>query len=66
MKPDSNQFPKWMRWLAQDADGKWWAYEHEPHIAAVSWYENEVGHSVFLEKTVTSEDWTKTLQKIGD
>ena len=66
IKPDSNQFPKWMRWLAQDADGRWWGYEHEPHLAEVSWYENEVGLSVLLELSVKSNDWKESLQKIGD
>ena len=49
----------------QDADGKWWAYEHEPHLADISWYENEVGRSVFIKKTSNSDNWENTLQKIG-
>ena len=64
MKPDSNQLQQWMRWIAQDADGKWWAYEHEPHLADTSWYENEVGRFVFINKTTNSDNWKKTLQKI--
>ena len=64
MKPDSNQLQKWMRWIAQDADGKWWAYEHEPHLADISWYENEVGRSAFINKTSNGDNWKDTLQKI--
>ena len=35
--------PKWAKWIACDADGTWWAFEAEPHLANQSWYENEVG-----------------------
>lgn len=50
MRFDSNQLLSWMRWIAQDKDGHWWAYEHEPHMADSGWYENEVGRSVKLRK----------------
>ena len=50
MKPDYSKLPVWVGWIAQDADGAWWAYEHEPNMSANGWYENEVGHSIWLEK----------------
>lgn len=57
--------PAWAQWLAQDADGTWWAYEHEPNEGAVSWYENEVGKSIRLEKQPQNRRWRETLRKTG-
>ena len=64
MKPDCKQFPEWMRWLAQDADGAWWGYEHEPHQADRGWYENEVGLSIVLGKSEVNLLWRTTLEKV--
>lgn len=64
MKSHSNQFPKWMRWIAQDADGQWWGYEHEPHLAESSWYENEVGLSEKIEEQETVSNWKESLEKL--
>ena len=64
MKPDSKQLPSWMRWLAQDADGAWWGYEHEPHLADIAWYENEVGLSIKLSEDTEIGDWKHSLQRI--
>ena len=66
MKPDSNQFPRWMRWIAQDADGCWWGYEHEPHMADSGWYENEVGLSAKISTDNKNADLKDTLKKIND
>ena len=66
IKPNSNQFRPWMRWFAQDANGKWWGYEHEPHLADTSWYENEVGMSELVDIRTKSVDWKQSLQKIHD
>ena len=43
--------PAWAAWIAQDADGAWWAYEVEPNQQDTGWYENEVGRIVPLGKT---------------
>lgn len=53
--------PAWARWLAQDADGSWWCYEHEPNLAHLNWYENEVGRSVRIRKDASNPDWRETL-----
>jgi hypothetical protein len=40
-------------WLAQDADGTWWAYEawaYEPNQQDRGWYENEVGRILRVGK----------------
>lgn len=61
---DSATLPPWARWLAQDADGAWWAYEHEPNEGAVSWYENEVGDAIRVTKDHPNSGWRGTLTRI--
>ncbi|MGD8235938.1 MAG: hypothetical protein PVJ65_07300 [Chromatiales bacterium] len=61
---DSATLPPWARWLAQDADGTWWAYEHEPNEGTTSWYENEVGDSTRLRSDPPNSDWRRTLMRI--
>ena len=62
MNPD--KVPAWATWLAQDADGTWWAYEYEaePNKQDHGWYENEVGRILRLEKTAPPDDWEATLR----
>jgi hypothetical protein len=62
--PEFNQLPNWAHWLAQDADGTWWAFEHEPNLADSAWYENEVGRSLRLGAGTVSDDWKGSLIKI--
>ena len=62
---DPSTLPSWARWLAQDADGTWWAYEHEPNEGAASWYENEVGITRRLIKQPVESDWRRSLVKIS-
>jgi hypothetical protein len=61
---DTTALPAWARWLAQDADGTWWAYEHEPNEGTVSWYENEVGNSLRISRTQRNSSWRQTLTRI--
>ena len=61
--PDDNMdIPDWARWLAQDADGTWWAYEAEPHQHHQGWYENEVGRSLKLNTEPANHHWQSSLQ----
>ena len=53
--------PVWARWQAQDADGRWWAYEHEPNEGDSGWYENEVGRVGLLKQDDPPDDWRKCL-----
>lgn len=55
--------PEWVEWLAQDADGTWWAYEAEPNQQDRGWYENEVGRILRVGKTAPPEDWQTMLLK---
>ena len=56
-----DKVPAWAKWLAQDADGTWWAYEAEPNQLDHGWYENEVGRIVRLGQTTPLDDWASTL-----
>jgi hypothetical protein len=58
-----DKVPEWARWLAQDADGTWWAYEAEPNQQDHGWYENEVGRIARLAKAEPSADWEATLTR---
>lgn len=60
-----NVTPEWARWVAQDANGNWWAYEHEPNEGATSWYENEVGRYQLLKKAPPNGDWRDSLKKVS-
>jgi hypothetical protein len=64
LKPDFSQIPDWVRWLAQDADGTWWGYEHEPNLADANWYENEVGRQLKLGYSRLRTDWKESLKKV--
>ena len=61
---DPGMLPPWARWLAQDADGTWWAYEHEPNEGTASWYENEVGDSIRLCNDLPNSNWRRSLTRI--
>lgn len=60
----TTQVPVWARWLAQDADGHWWVYEHEPNQGARGWYENEVGRCALFNKDAPPENWLDSLSKL--
>ena len=57
-------YPAWAKWIAQDADGTWWAYEDEPNQHHIGWYENEVGRIQKLYTTEKPENWQLTLTKL--
>ncbi|MDH5517001.1 MAG: hypothetical protein OEY36_04150 [Gammaproteobacteria bacterium] len=58
--------PDWVNYVAQDADGQWWGYETEPNLSHISWYENEVGRIVKLDKTKAQSHWQQSLLKVTD
>jgi len=53
--------PSWANWVAQDADGTWWAYEAEPNQYDDGWYENEVGRSLKIKQDVTNKAWQQAI-----
>lgn len=54
--------PDWVRWLAQDSNGKWWGYSVEPLRNDFGWYENEVGDYVLLGQADPAA-WQDSLQR---
>ena len=56
--------PGWARWIAQDADGAIWVYEHEPNEGATSWYENEVGRYCKVGHGRPNSGWRDSLQRL--
>lgn len=56
--------PDWARWLAQDEDGAWWAYEAEPNQQHNGWYENEVGRIRRLGRGEPPVDWRNCLIRL--
>lgn len=53
--------PIWARYLAQDANGTWWAYEASPNQHQHGWYENEIGRYQQLIQTKQNTAWQETL-----
>ncbi|WP_296636031.1 hypothetical protein [Thiobacillus sp. SCN 63-57] len=47
-----DKVPAWAAWLAQDADGVWWAYEAEP---------NKQDNIARLGQSAPPPDWEATL-----
>ncbi len=61
---DKSRWPHWVRWIAQDEDGCWWAYSVEPLQHHKGWYENEVGQIIKLGQGEANPRWQDSLQKI--
>ncbi len=55
--------PQWVEWVAQDRNGSWWGFEHEPNEGDCSWYENEVGRYIRLSDGNPNPNWQQTLQR---
>jgi hypothetical protein len=58
------ELPRWVAWLAQDADGVWWGYEVEPLQYDRGWYENEVGRRIRVGQDRPSSQWAQTLRAV--
>ncbi len=63
--PAFDPLPEWAAWVAQDADGSWWAYEAEPNRHDSGWYENEVGRSRWLRRDAPNPDWERSLHRVA-
>jgi len=63
-KLDFPRLPSWAKWVAQDADGTWWAYEAEPNQQHNGWYENEVGRIQRLQAGAPNPAWQEMLIRI--
>lgn len=60
----ARDLPGWVNWLAQDADGTWWAYEAEPLQFHRGWYENEVGRRLKVDAGAPNRHWAGTLRRV--
>ena len=58
-------YPRWAKWLAQDADGAWWVYEVEPLQYHRGWYENELGRRLRVKTDRPNAQWQLTLESVG-
>ena len=58
-------FPDWVCWLAQDADGAWWGYEVEPLQHDNGWDENEIGRRIGLLTTLPCANWREQLIRVN-
>lgn len=64
MAIEHKNLPDWINWIAQDADGRCWGFEHEPNRSDNGWYENEVGRCQRIDSTVIHADWTQSLRRV--
>ena len=59
--------PEWANWIAQDANGEWWAYSYEPATATVTWgidTTDERNMHNSLCKCTPPEDFTLELYEV--
>lgn len=66
MRIPSFEVPAWAEFIAQDADGIWWAYEAEPNQQDTGWYENEVGRIKRLGKSEPPSDFRELLIRLTE
>ena len=60
---NTDKLPGWVHWLAQDADGRWWGFEHEPNQHHAGWYENEWGRYCLLQEAAPNPHWQTSLRQ---
>jgi hypothetical protein len=62
------EVPDWVRWVAQDEDGDWWAYEDEPKIpgrGSRRWLNNLNGRCIPIGSGDGSNpNWRETLHEV--
>ncbi len=64
MKIMNASLPDWVSWIAQDENGAWWGFEHEPNQHHQGWYENELGRCILICNEKTNPDWKNSLEQI--
>ncbi|UCE88735.1 MAG: FHA domain-containing protein, partial [Pseudomonadota bacterium] len=53
-----------LNWIAQDEDGIWWGFEHEPHEGGRGWVDDKSGLRIRLKEERLNPNWRTTLQKL--
>lgn len=61
LKPDWNDAPEWANWVAQDPNGSWWWYEHEPRKGKSRWI--NTADTMCSQARVLHIDWHNTLEE---
>ncbi len=57
------EVPDWTKWVAQDEDGQWYAYDMEPILADNEWALNPEAN--YCDKiNMKAEDWKNSLEMI--
>lgn len=55
----------WAGWLAMDADGEWFEFEHRPEKGTSGWFEREGRiRGILGTDDIDGLDWSSTLQKL--
>ena len=63
MKPDWKDAPEWAKYLAQDADGRWYWYEARPKIDNIlNLFYNRTDTDFALVNSA-NPNWKDTLEK---
>ena len=61
-KPSWDEAPEWAQWLAQDRDGQWFWYSHEPVTSQNSWATQTGLRSEHAFVRDTKPSWHGTLE----
>lgn len=56
--------PAEIHWVAQDAAGTWWGFEHRPHAGGSGWREMDMSSFVKLGRGRPNPNWRASLQKV--
>lgn len=56
--------PGEIHWVAQDASGTWWGFEHRPHAGGSGWREMDMSSFVKLGRGRPNPNWRGSLQKV--
>jgi hypothetical protein len=59
-KPLWSDAPGWARWLAMDANGRWYWYLKKPKAALAVWTDGDNGRAIYAGRSV---NWRETLEK---
>lgn len=63
MTPHWDDAPEWAQWLAQNDDGNWYWFEHEPGPVAFGfWMDSGFGQDSWARKTPCYRNWNQTLE----
>lgn len=57
------QVPDWVKWVAQDEDGTWVAYEIKPHSTSIYWHV-PIGQWESLFNGHPNPNWRETLREV--